>query len=72
VKLRQPIKVASTISLASLLVVLPGAQSYFQQPIWALFTVCFIIGEYSASSFTTGLYRLQGTVIGALYVSVAA
>src|SRR3546814_10202691 len=41
----------STITLTSLIIVLPEATGLFDQPLWALFTMCFVIGEFSASSF---------------------
>ena len=65
----QPLKISTTVAVASVLILHPGASHTFQQPIWALFTICFVMNEFSGSSFRTGMLRLQGTVFGAVYVS---
>ena len=62
----QPSKIALSIIIASLFVVLPGlANSDYS--LWCVVVITFIRSNDSSSSFNLGYQRLEGTVIGSVF-----
>ena len=68
-KFLQHVKLSATISLATLIVMIPEAREKFPQPHWLLFSIAVVMGDFTASSYLTGKQRLEGTALGAMFVS---
>ena len=62
----QPCKIALSIIIASLFVVLPQLRNS-DYSIWSVVVITFIRSNDSSSSFNLGYQRLEGTVIGSVF-----
>ena len=63
----QPCKIALSICLTSLFVIVPSNNNNDHTGLWACVVVALIRQESVASSFLVGYQRLEGTVIGAIF-----
>jgi Fusaric acid resistance protein-like len=61
------IKIAVSICITALLVVLPEVRDQTQNGLWACIAIAFLRQDQTASSFLWGYQRLEGTVIGSVY-----
>lgn len=61
-----PIKIASAITIASLLTIVDYARSRIDNSVWAATVIALIQQDNSSSSYLIGTQRMEGTVIGAV------